>query len=512
MASDYLSHILRMILASAICTAMIGFGLLYRRKDNSRRWLFFAAGILGSVLTVITITVNSSYGSDSSIAAMEFIVGAGLLFLAAPMLFVGKRGRRVGDHPLRRKCGFDLFGKPPESTRCSECGADLQLPKATVVGVRRMRVGWLLGGIFTLCLGLMLAGQPAYQYGKTIDFYQYRPTSWVLDDLKSNAAPTQGRALRVIEDRLQDPNLSRSQAKAVVNFVLSNQSNPFSWELYRMLTDVIDKRDVLDEETTRRFMRAIPDMDIFQIAPVLVLGRPISVISFTPPISASGQKALDLGMSAPHTRLLCKVTAESVQIGKIPIPTSEEKFDADANRLPGFQIDPSGEWAKLSPGSVTISRDVTFRITLNYKGKQLVETVPCSRTATSQFMTLANATPAFAPPTPADLNNTWTATLRVNYNPPQLEIGRSGAGSRVVARVALINKNVRTEIGSIDVRQGSLGESVEGSTVPKFPDGDFQVELTPSPIDAATGLDMTPVLNQTIRIPTVKREGDSNGS
>ena len=49
------------------------------------------------------------------------------LSLAATV--VALRGRRVGDHPYCRRCGFDLFGKPPGSTVCSECGADLAGPQ-----------------------------------------------------------------------------------------------------------------------------------------------------------------------------------------------------------------------------------------------------------------------------------------------------------------------------------------------------------------------------------------------
>src|SRR5690349_6074803 len=50
---------------------------------------------------------------------------AATLLLGVVLLALGLRGRRVGDHPYCRRCGFDLFGLPPAHPACPECGADL---------------------------------------------------------------------------------------------------------------------------------------------------------------------------------------------------------------------------------------------------------------------------------------------------------------------------------------------------------------------------------------------------
>jgi hypothetical protein len=50
-------------------------------------------------------------------------------------------GRRVGEHPQCVRCGYDLFGLPPESHRCPECGSDLRVAGSSVVGRRIRRVG-----------------------------------------------------------------------------------------------------------------------------------------------------------------------------------------------------------------------------------------------------------------------------------------------------------------------------------------------------------------------------------
>src|SRR5687767_13601577 len=72
-----------------------------------------------------------------------FIVIPALLAAASAVaLAIAVRGRRVDDHPICRKCGFDLIGKPAGSTVCSECGTDLTSPRAVRVG-RRERCGGL---------------------------------------------------------------------------------------------------------------------------------------------------------------------------------------------------------------------------------------------------------------------------------------------------------------------------------------------------------------------------------
>ena len=65
-----------------------------------------------------------------------------MLLAGAVLLVIGLRGRRVGDHPVCRRCGFDLFGNPA-AARCPECGADLGVSGAVRTGHLRRRRGAL---------------------------------------------------------------------------------------------------------------------------------------------------------------------------------------------------------------------------------------------------------------------------------------------------------------------------------------------------------------------------------
>ena len=56
---------------------------------------------------------------------LSFLLARALLFLTGlAMLWWALRGRRVNDHPICRRCGYDLWSNPGAVT-CLGCGADL---------------------------------------------------------------------------------------------------------------------------------------------------------------------------------------------------------------------------------------------------------------------------------------------------------------------------------------------------------------------------------------------------
>ena len=73
-----------------------------------------------------------------------------LLAVAASLaLFLLLRGRRVACPPSCRLCGYDVSRRPADSTRCSECGAELAGAGAIVTSRRTRPLG------VTLAAGLL---------------------------------------------------------------------------------------------------------------------------------------------------------------------------------------------------------------------------------------------------------------------------------------------------------------------------------------------------------------------
>jgi hypothetical protein len=105
-----------------------------------------------------------------SVPALVLVIGVVLTTL-------GLRGRGIDDHPLCRRCGFDLFGSSG-SMRCPECGSELSAKVIRhghrVVRRRPLTVGLILG----IPSFLFLAGLCAMVVRGT-DLEPYKPF-WML--------------------------------------------------------------------------------------------------------------------------------------------------------------------------------------------------------------------------------------------------------------------------------------------------------------------------------------------
>jgi hypothetical protein len=171
----------------------------------------------------------------------------------------------------------------------------------------------------------------------------------------------------------------------------------------------------------------------------------------------------------------------------------------------GSAIDLGDNWSKIPAGVVTISDDLTLAVTVNYHGKRLEETskARCQQGFTC-VVTAPAATPRMVQPNKDDLAAAWSATVFLGGTHTGIQITRSQqSGSRVFARAAIIDTRGRHEIGTATM------EDVTGviwlSAPLEIPQGKFQIELVPAPLDAAGGWDISPILNQTIKITNISR-------
>lgn len=73
------------------------------------------------------------------------------------LLAIGLRGRAIDDHPVCRKCGYDLTGIFPESKKCPECEADVSADRNVRIG-NRVRSRFLIGTAAVLLLFSIVAG------------------------------------------------------------------------------------------------------------------------------------------------------------------------------------------------------------------------------------------------------------------------------------------------------------------------------------------------------------------
>jgi hypothetical protein len=106
------------------------------------------------------------------------VLAGGLALVAA-----GLRGRRIDNHPVCRRCGFDLVGIYPAAGRCTDCGASTEAVGAVRLGNRRRRPRMVWAGAVVLFLGAMLGTAAAGLPRLEENWRRFQSTEWLIDAL-----------------------------------------------------------------------------------------------------------------------------------------------------------------------------------------------------------------------------------------------------------------------------------------------------------------------------------------
>jgi hypothetical protein len=159
---------------------------------------------------------------------MTFAILTPIAVTAVALLFVGLRGRRVGDEPWCRRCDYDLTGAPAGSMQCPECGADLSdRPRAVVIG-RRVRRAWPIAVGATLLLGVSLVGGVVgVARARGIDWKDKWPDAWLVSDARRAAVPDQVDAIDrlIVRDGLRTLSTSHRGELAWATVSLQNHAS-----------------------------------------------------------------------------------------------------------------------------------------------------------------------------------------------------------------------------------------------------------------------------------------------
>lgn len=182
------------------------------------------------------------------------------LLLAIVLTIRGWIGHRIDDHPLCRRCGFDLYGRPATSTVCPECGTDLSPPGAITVGhqVRRWRL--IAGGTSLLAIAAICLGMRLYFEYSNFNWASHSP-NWLLLRVAQIDWNAQSAALTELIARRENGSLPTRQYAALVNAALDAQGRASQiWD--SRWADVIETahdEGNLDSKQWRRYARQALD-------------------------------------------------------------------------------------------------------------------------------------------------------------------------------------------------------------------------------------------------------------
>ncbi len=151
---------------------------------------------------------------------MTLIIAAILLAGGIWLLQRGYLPRRAGQTPHCPACNYILTGI--QADRCPECGRALWLGNI-VHGERRRKPGLAVAGIALIVLALALLTAPFIGALQQIDWYHYRPTSWVIGDLDAGSSAERDKAWTELQRRLADGSVSAAQQNRLVERALREQ-------------------------------------------------------------------------------------------------------------------------------------------------------------------------------------------------------------------------------------------------------------------------------------------------
>lgn len=192
------------------------------------------------------------------------------LLIGIVLFAIGWRGKRIDDHPLCRRCSYDLVGTVELPAKCPECGSTLNNHRATRIGNRRRRRAMFTVGMVISLSSLTCGGLFSWSKAKDFDWYPYKPL-WMLQTEIENDPSVGGarKATAEILRRLGNDKLSNRQVRNLVDHALDLQADPnANWN--RFWGDLIEEAWImgrtLDDKLKQYFQELFNQRLSFKIA------------------------------------------------------------------------------------------------------------------------------------------------------------------------------------------------------------------------------------------------------
>ena len=148
-----------------------------------------------------------------------------VLFISVILFALGLRGRRVDDHPLCGRCRFDLSRQPATSDRCPECGADIRLAKAVVIGHRARNRRLLASGAVLLLLIVVPMIVVGIAVLRGASWRAYTPTWFELAEARNAFRGDVGAAIDELIARDTAAKLQADQQRQLADAIVQCQVN-----------------------------------------------------------------------------------------------------------------------------------------------------------------------------------------------------------------------------------------------------------------------------------------------
>jgi hypothetical protein len=181
---------------------------------------------------------------------------AAILVFGVALLVLGMRGRRVGEDPHCRTCGFNLRGRDPDSERCPECGTEVTAA-SLAVGRQQRWPALIRLGLGLALLGAAASGVQTWRWAHDADWSKWKPTAWLISDLETVGPRERGRALDELLSRVRGDDAKQADVDAVVDHMLTLQADRSkAWKPdFGRLVEVAARAGHVDRPRRERYLR-----------------------------------------------------------------------------------------------------------------------------------------------------------------------------------------------------------------------------------------------------------------
>ena len=243
------------------------------------------------------------------------------------LFLAGAFGRRVDDHPICRRCGYDLFGQST-SPRCSECGSDLATRRAIRKGHRLKRPPLIWSSCAILLLTLIGTASSLYMEVKGISSWQLKPT-WLVRREANGTGSTSERAVTELQARLVKGRLNSSEARVILDDALEQQakftSHPNSQQWLWLFEAAAARALPTDDQWKEYVQQATACTATLRTRQMIRIGDPMPLeVRSSETMRVKSMSYLDANWRA------------SLQLDDVELPLADSPFPETSSGLHGF--------------------------------------------------------------------------------------------------------------------------------------------------------------------------------
>jgi len=192
--------------------------------------------------------IDMTFNTYQPVILMLAVVG----FSIGTMLFIlGRFGRQTDDHPLCKRCRFDLVGSIDHSSRCPECGRDVSGPRGVVIGHRRPYRSCIIISIIILLFSVTAFIVEILPMARSMNWIRIKPTTWLVADIHGNQPVQQGASANELARRIKNGSIDDNTTRELITLALGKQADrtsPWIVAWGNMLDEAIAKGELTAEE------------------------------------------------------------------------------------------------------------------------------------------------------------------------------------------------------------------------------------------------------------------------